>query len=88
MMYGPRVQFGDSPPDMMRPMNPMTSTKLRQSKEAAMLDGCVDGSNSLKPPTTSGVAIPHRRRIACQQWNPVVAKKSKTKIVAAAMEGS
>ena len=32
MMYGPRVQFGDSLPDMMRPMNPTTSTGQCQSR--------------------------------------------------------
>jgi len=29
-MYGPRVQFGDSLLEMMRPMNPTTSTKRRE----------------------------------------------------------
>jgi hypothetical protein len=32
--------------------------------------------------------MPHLRRIACQQWNMVVAEKSKTNTVAAAIEGS
>jgi hypothetical protein len=30
MIYGPRVQFGDSLPDMMRPMKPMISTGQRE----------------------------------------------------------
>jgi hypothetical protein len=37
MIYGPRVQFGDSLPDMMRPMNPMTSTKQTKVRGTAIL---------------------------------------------------
>jgi hypothetical protein len=91
MIYGPRVQLGDSLPDMMRPMKPMTSTKqskLEGLRSQEYLDRCIGSHYLLKPPTTSGVAMPHRRRIACQQWKMVVTRNSTTKTDAAAIEGS
>jgi hypothetical protein len=92
MIYGPRVQFGDSLPDMMRPVKPMTSTKQRKLERTTILEtlGSMyrESKDLLKPPTTSGVAIPHRRRIACQEWKMVVAEKSRTNTAAAVIEGS